>query len=939
MRMLAFLLAITGVVVGFTPILAASSVAPAKEAKIFPFPYYIDDLDNGLRVVTVPLPYPDLVSFYAIVRAGSRNEVEPGKSGFAHFFEHMMFRGTKKYPPEKYNELMKQMGAEHNAFTTDDFTAYHALFGKKDLPMVMELEADRFQNLEYPVDAFRTEAKAVLGEYNKNSANPLTKLFEVIRDKSFESHTYKHTTMGFIKDIEDMPNQYSYSKTFFDRFYRPENVVLLVAGDVSRDDVVALARKQWAGWKRGSFTQQIPAEPEPKGPLTTQVDWPTPTLPWVVLAYRGPAFSDEKPDMVALDLAGQIAFSESSPLYQKLVIDEQKVDNLIAFFGDQRDPGLLYIAARVKEPADVEYVKERLLGTVRDLTTTPVDAKRLDAVKSNLKYGFALSMDSTSSVARALAGFLQQSPTPETINKVYALYDRQTPESILAMSKKYFTDKGLTTATLATKGTLDALAPAAAPVAVHQLLKPAEVPLVSFRVLLHVGAANDPPGKEGVAALTASLLSHGASKTMSYQEIIQALYPMAADVSSQVDKEMTVFSGTTHVDTLDSYYKILSSMLLDPGWNEEDFNRLKDDAINFLKVNLRGNNDEELGKEVLYQFIYGPKHPYGHHSVGTLASLEKLTLQDVKDFYAKNYTRANLTMGLSGGYPAPFAARAAADFSRLPTGVSSKVAIPEPPPVKGQQLLIVQKDTRATAISLGFPIGVTRADPDWAALWLAASYLGQHRSSNSYLYQRIREIRGLNYGDYAYVEYFPRGMFQFQPDPNLGRQRQIFQIWIRPVEPANGHFALRIAMYELDKLVREGLTAEQFESTRKFLDKHAAVLATTQSTQLGYSIDGEYYKTGDFVPWVRRQLSQLTREDVNRAIRKYFSIENVKIVIVTKDAEALKSAILANTPSPITYNAPKPAEILEEDKIIQAYRLAIAPGDAAVVDLEKVFNQ
>src|SRR5207237_8657538 len=115
---------------------------------------------------------------------------------------------------------------------------------------------------------------------------------------------------------------------------------------------------------------------------------------------------------------------------------------------------------------------------------------------------------------------------------------------------------------------------------------------------------------------------------------------------------------------------------------------------------------------------------------------------------------------------------------------------------------IITRETRSTAISLGFPISVTRADKDWPALAVAASWLGQHRSSNSHLYQRLREARGLNYGDYAYGEYFPRGMFQFAPDPNLGRQQQIFQIWIRPVEPKNGHFTLRAALYEYYMLLQ-----------------------------------------------------------------------------------------------------------------------------------------
>ncbi|HET9480135.1 MAG TPA: insulinase family protein, partial [Candidatus Polarisedimenticolia bacterium] len=624
--------------------LAMAAGPAAGGSKIFTFPYHLDDLDNGMRVVTVPLPYPDLVALFVVVRAGSRNEVEPGKSGFAHFFEHMMFRGTDKYPPEKYNEILKVMGASHNAFTTDDYTAYHMVFGKRDLETAMELESDRFRNLKYPLEAFRTEAKAVLGEYNKNSANPVSKLFEVIRDKSYVKHTYKHTTMGFLKDIEDMPNQFEYSRTFFDRFYRPENVVLIIAGDTSREQVLPLARRYWGDWKRGGFTQQIPEEPPAAGPHAAHIEWNTDTLPWVAVAYRGPSFSDEKPDMAALDLAAQIAFSESSPLYRRLVIEEQKVDNLFSFFRDSRDPGLLFVGARVKQDADLAYVRDAILETIEDLKDTPVSASRLDAVKSNLKYGFALSMDNTESVARQLAGFMHLSPTPETINKVYALYDALTPETIRTMARTYFTEQRRTIGTLAGPGKPEpppvaatsrgaATAAAAKTAGLKKLLRPSQVPLVSVRVLFGAGAANDPEGREGLASLTAAMLSRGGSRTMSYEKIVEAMYPMSTDLGAQVDKEMTVFAGTTHTDNLEAWYRIVSSMLLDPGFDEEDFRRVKDDAVNYLKVNLRGNNDEELGKEALYIDIYGKDHPYGHENTGTLTSLAKITLDDVKDFY------------------------------------------------------------------------------------------------------------------------------------------------------------------------------------------------------------------------------------------------------------------------------------------------------------------
>ncbi len=155
--------------------------------------------------------------------------------------------------------------------------------------------------------------------------------------------------------------------------------------------------------------------------------------------------------------------------------------------------------------------------------------------------------------------------------------------------------------------------------------------------------------------------------------------------------------------------------------------------------------------------------------------MQRLTLDDVRTFYRDNYTRANLVIGLAGGYSPAFVKRLHIDFAKLPAGkADDKRLFAKPQLAPGMHIEIVKRDTRSTAISMGFPIDVTRKDKDWPALAIVGSYFGQHRSSNSYLYQRLRELRGLNYGDYAYIEYFPRGMYQFQPDPNLGRQQQIF---------------------------------------------------------------------------------------------------------------------------------------------------------------------
>jgi zinc protease len=466
---------------------------------------------------------------------------------------------------------------------------------------------------------------------------------------------------------------------------------------------------------------------------------------------------------------------------------------------------------------------------------------------------------------------------------------------------------------------------------------PGKSPLITFRFVFLTGAASDPADKPGVAALTAAMLAEGGTREMTYKQILDAMFPMATSVQHQTDKEMITFSGVTHVDNLQAYYKIFRAMLLDPGWREDDLKRLRDDAVNYLRVSLRGNNDEELGKEVLYNQIYAGL-PYGHENVGAASALEKMTIADLQAFYKTHFTQANLIIGLAGGYPASFLDQVKADFAKLPPGPPPALKLPAPKPIEGIHVTMVEKNTRSVAYSIGFPIDVRRGDPDYPALLVMQSYFGQHRDSGGRLFERMRQVRGLNYGDYAYIEYFPRGMFQFEPDPNLGRRQQIFQIWIRPVEPQTAHFALRLAMFELNMLVNEGLSEKSFERSRSFLTKYVNLLMKTKRAELGYAIDSQYYGIGDYATYIKTSLAKLTREDVNRTIRKHLRATNLDIVVVAKDCESLKKQLLSGEPSPMTYNSPKPQEVLDEDKTVERWKIDLKPENVRIVPVEQVFE-
>ena len=422
-----------------------------KSRKAFAYDYTIDDLPNGLRLITVPTDYPNLVALYIVVQTGSRNEPEKGKSGYAHLFEHLMFRGSEHYSGQERDAILKKAGADSNAYTTDDRTVYHEVFSKDDLDKILELEADRFQRLKYAPDAFKTETKAVLGEFNKNSADPEEKAYEVLRATAYQRHTYSHTTMGFIEDIEDFPNQYDYSLQFYGRYYRPEYTTIVLVGDVKRDDALGMVKKYFGDWKRGSYVPNIPAEPDQTAPREGHVDWPSDTLPLLYVAFRGPAYSEEKKDKAALDLLAPIAFGENSDLYQKLVLKEQKLDSLSYTFEDRADPELFLVTAKIKDVKDTDYVRQQILETYKRYATEPIPQAKLDSTRSRLRYEFALAMNSSEAIASSLASYIGLRRTPLTIDKLFALYETITPKDIRDMAGKYFVDNHRSIVTLNTK--------------------------------------------------------------------------------------------------------------------------------------------------------------------------------------------------------------------------------------------------------------------------------------------------------------------------------------------------------------------------------------------------------------------------------------------------------------------------------------------------------
>jgi len=463
-------------------------------------------------------------------------------------------------------------------------------------------------------------------------------------------------------------------------------------------------------------------------------------------------------------------------------------------------------------------------------------------------------------------------------------------------------------------------------------------PLCAIRLFFQVGSIDDPKGKEGLAALTAEMVGSGGSKSRTYAELLDALYPLAANIRSYGDKESVVFEGTVHRDNLAKFADLLAEQLLTPRFAEDDFARNKQNALDYVAKTLRGNADEELGKQAMNTVLY-KNHPYGYPSPGTVTGLSGITLDDVRKFFASHYTRDRLIVGVGGGYPEGFAETFAKRFAALPAKAPPIPKLPPAPVYKGNQLLIVEKEARAHAISIGHPLDITRKDPDFYPLTVARSYLGEHRTFNGVLMMHLREQRGLNYGDYAYVENFIQDGWSTFPLPNIPRRQQHFEIWLRPVPPQNSLFALRAALFEADKLIREGIPEKSFQATKTFLSNYSNLWAQDVSRRLGYAIDGVV--TGkDVVKELQARLPKMKKADVDRAVRKHLSLSGLSIAIVADKGQALADTLLSGGPTPIVYDtAGTPPETVAEDDIIKRFPIAIDKADVRVVPVEQMFEK
>ena len=470
--------------------------------------------------------------------------------------------------------------------------------------------------------------------------------------------------------------------------------------------------------------------------------------------------------------------------------------------------------------------------------------------------------------------------------------------------------------------------------------------IVNIQLRFRTGAVDDPPGKSGLTYLTARVMTEGGTQALDAKSLLNALFPLAAELSARVDEEQTTIVARVHKDNLAKFLPIVTDVLLHPRWDPEEFKRLREAAVNDVEKRLRQGDDENLGKSALAETMYRD-HPYGRIPLGHVSDLKSMSLQDLQAQAARVFTADRLTIGVSGGYPAHLGEDVAKTLAALPP---KGEAIPAVPPARphGPRFTLVEKNADSTAISMGYPWPLSHKDPDWAAMSIARSAMGEHRQMNGRLMQRLREMRGLNYGDYAYIEHFEQaGYDAVTAQTGRARHQQDFTVWLRPVRDDNRLFAVRAALYELNRsLHEEPFTPAEVEQTKGFLDGYILLMDQTDARKLGFALDDAFYGMSGFLGAWRTSLRDVTADQVNAAWRKWVDPAKLEIVMAGKDMASVRKAILSGEPTPIAYQrdatgkAPeKPAAQLATDKEMAAFPFgARGDGDVVVAPVDQLFE-
>ena len=768
---------------------------PAQETAtlhVAPLQYHYRQLANGLRVYAMPDPDTANVAVQVWYAVGSKND-PPSRSGFAHLFEHIMFKSTRDMPSEFFDRLTEDVGGFNNASTHDDFTNYYEVVPANHLQRVLWAEAERMSSLVIDNSTFQSERDVVKEELRQRVlASPYGRLFALyIPETSFTLHPYGRPGIGSIEDLDAAT--VADVRAFHAQYYRPDNAVMVVAGNFDEAQF-----NQWVDQYFGPIAKHardIPrvnvTEPDRTQPAEYTVYEPNVPLPAVVVSYRQP--NSTSPDIAALSvLDGILTTGDHSRLYQSMVYEQQLAAQVFSNLDEDVDPGVYAIGAILSQGKTPEQGLASLTAEIAKLRDTPVSQAELDEAKNELvtqtlegrETAFGRSNELADSVIRygdpAYADRLL-----DAIQHVTAADVQRVARSVLNDNRRvtirYLNEEGqngahedaiapaatiqaqainlpaseIPTFTLAAEGQRQA--PPTAGAAVSARIPPTatrtlanglrvivasshRLPLISANIRFAAGSSADPTGHAGVAGLAADLVTKGTT-TRSATQIAEQIESLGASLDSGAGNDSSQVSVDTRSDRVNEAFTVFADVVRNPAFADEELERQRQQALDGLSVALR--QPGSIALFALRRAVYGD-HPYG--AVSSPTSLHAITRADVAGFHAARWRPDDGVLVISGDVtPEQGFALAERYF-----GDWAKPTTPLPPAPDATQwapaprvIVVDLPHTGQAAVAVGLR-GVARTDADYFPVLVATNVLGGGYSAR--LNQEIRIRRGLSYG-------------------------------------------------------------------------------------------------------------------------------------------------------------------------------------------------
>ncbi|KAA3645563.1 MAG: insulinase family protein [Proteobacteria bacterium] len=773
--------------------------------------YQMFTMDNGLEVIIHEDHSDPIVAVATIVHVGSNRE-KPGRTGFAHFFEHMSFNNSENVPMGANRKMIPELGGTRNGGTWSDGTMYYEVVPKDAFEKLMWIDSDRFGYMINTVKqgTLEREKQVVKNEKRQRVDNrPYGHTSHVIKKALFPtSHPYNWTVIG---DLEDLQNAtLADVREFYDEYYTPGNATLVIAGDI--DFATAKASvERWFG-EIPAGKQTLALEPMPVSLKTSKRLYHEDNfakLPELRLTL--PTVEQYHKDAYALDALGEIlARGQQSPLFSRLVKNTQLAAEVAAYNRSEELAGTFTMRVRGHEGVDLDQAYQELITALIDFEENGVRATDLQKIKARQETAFYNGVSSVLNKAFQLGVYNEYAGDPEFYKQDIANIKAVTAADVMRVYHQYIKDKPAIITSFVPKGSpelalVDSLQaavveeqivagqepefseedsddyvitptqhdrsepplgklPALRSPAIWEAnnergiaiagIKHDEVPLVNFTLRINGGQILDQPGKTGTANLMAQMLKEGTLKKTA-SEFEDAVGLLGSDIDVSASTTAITVSGTSLARNFGKTMDLLTEMLLQPRFDVTDFARIKNNTL--TDITAAYGNPNSIAQKVFFRKLYGAEHVAGQPSVGTLDSVENIDLADVKNWYQQNLSTQLMQFNVVGAIDKNTVMAALQQLDKhLPNKAIDLAYMPAMEPAKTPQLYFIDVPAAKQSVLIvgkQLPVGT---NPDFTAIDIVNNRLGE--GSSARLTQMLRITKGYTYGAYSFpsrAEFYP----------------------------------------------------------------------------------------------------------------------------------------------------------------------------------------